>query len=503
MPSVKPRTVTSPVSDIELSEITSPKDEPPLPPQPAIETLQRYGVKTPPLPSIECPAPPPPPNEPKPPSPLTSPIGSSPDDLEAPTPEPSGDAVAAFSQSVMAADLRTPRQMMQLHQSSHQVQRAAPSGTPTPEHTQSSVSASDISDTDLPEASGAGTQSEEETTEGRTSKSSAGQDLENLEEQELESTRAALQAKLAATKLSDSDGEVNDSDSDDAYMKKFQEICHGATSGPDTTTTGVAADTTAGPSKEDSSMSPISSEAPSPVPPKKDEPVKVEDDHTAEKADYEMRDDDKDEGGGVGGGGGSSTSQSTALGFSSRTDSSRSHGTDVSRKESKKDEHGSTKHQHKSHHSSSSSKQSHHSSSNHHSSRHKSSSSKDHRRSSHDSSTNEHKHGHYSHHRDKDRKHSSSSSSKREHDTENKGLTKGEHRSARHHDGHGTSERHKETKREMEKKREQKLKSCEEKVNQTYKLKSDKYAAIDMFAPKPQKMPMTPLQRQISSGTGR
>ena len=36
----------------------------------------------------------------------------------------------------------------------------------------------------------------------------------------------------------------------------------------------------------------------------------------------------------------------------------------------------------------------------------------------------------------------------------------------------------------MEKKREQKLKNFEKKVNQTYKLKSDKYEAIDMFAPK-------------------
>ena len=53
----------------------------------------------------------------------------------------------------------------------------------------------------------------------------------------------------------------------------------------------------------------------------------------------------------------------------------------------------------------------------------------------------------------------------------------------------------------MEKKREQKLKTFEEKVNQTYKLKSDKYEAIDMFAPKQIKNPTFPSPK-TSSTTG-
>ena len=54
----------------------------------------------------------------------------------------------------------------------------------------------------------------------------------------------------------------------------------------------------------------------------------------------------------------------------------------------------------------------------------------------------------------------------------------------------------------MEKKREQKLKTFEEKVNQTYKLKSDKYEAIDMFAPKQIKNNPTFPSPKTSSTTG-
>ena len=69
----------------------------------------------------------------------------------------------------------------------------------------------------------------------------------------------------------------------------------------------------------------------------------------------------------------------------------------------------------------------------------------------------------------------------------------GDHRDR--HEKHTEKKIDKEAKKEMEKKREQKLKSFEEKVNQTYKLKSDKYEAIDMFAPKPLKMPSNSAQR--------
>ena len=51
----------------------------------------------------------------------------------------------------------------------------------------------------------------------------------------------------------------------------------------------------------------------------------------------------------------------------------------------------------------------------------------------------------------------------------------------------------------MEKKRELKLKTFEEKVNQTYKLKSDKYEAIDMFAPKQTKTPTVPNAKSSST----
>ena len=64
-------------------------------------------------------------------------------------------------------------------------------------------------------------------------------------------------------------------------------------------------------------------------------------------------------------------------------------------------------------------------------------------------------------------------------------------------DKHSDKKVDKDAKKEMEKKREQKLKNFEEKVNQTYKLKSDKYEDIDMFAPKQLKIPSNITQKPL------
>ena len=76
-------------------------------------------------------------------------------------------------------------------------------GNFTPGDTQSSVSASDISDTDLPEAS-EGTVSDDnaDNTSSKNLKSKIGaeDDLEALEKEKLD-----LQAKLAATKIGEED----------------------------------------------------------------------------------------------------------------------------------------------------------------------------------------------------------------------------------------------------------------------------------------------------------
>ena len=319
----------SPVSDTELAEIRSPKSpiqdlsvakedndhdvsgltpplpldipaqEPPLPP----ELSKRPDVTPPP--------PPPDQNSPyKPPSPLTSPIGSSPDDIEQQSEEP---AKTCSSLSVMASDLRTPRQMMQ-----SQFKRAVVSGssrTLGAGDTRSSVSASDISDTDLPEAT-VGTMSEDNIHEGIYKKTkNANVPEDDLEA--LEQAKAELQAKLAATNIrdddegdelvspmDDSDGEVHTDDSND-YMKRFREIASGGDLKPKTVDSSddtiTSKKVSENPPQEDSSMSPISSEGPTPEPPnieKEDsENNEVKDDHSIEKIRYSKKDghDDDDE----------------------------------------------------------------------------------------------------------------------------------------------------------------------------------------------------------------
>ena len=314
----------SPVSDTELAEISSPKNMP-VPALPSVKTenSRTDEVETPPLPAQEPPLPPefqqgqdeiaPPPPPPdidspaKPPSPLTSPIGSSPDDMEEPGQEPT---TACSSQSVMAPDLRTPRQMMQ-----SQYQRAAVTvgpGTFTPGDTQSSVSASDISDTDLPEASG-GTMSEDNDQESRSGRKSKDSVEPEDDLEALERAKAELQAKLAATKIGDedgaehdtamddSDGEVHTDDSND-YMKRFQEIARGGELQPkpsETDNTNISTQGQKYPTKDESSMSPISSEGPTPEPPKVDkenpEEPGTQDDHALEKMYYRKKDDDDDD----------------------------------------------------------------------------------------------------------------------------------------------------------------------------------------------------------------
>ena len=204
----------SPVSDTELADISPPKQSPetpadsefpsppppPLPPgddlmmPPLPPPLPTHMPRPPPLPENDTPGPGTPPPLPpprRPPSPLTSPIGSSSDDM-----------------AQVAPKMQAP----------------------------SSVSASDISETDLP----TGSQSES--------------DLEALEAERAKLRAQLEQAKIASDpeegQAESSEGEVHSSDSSEKRPK-------GATM--------------------ETGASPISSTDPSPVPPK-------EDDHEVEKA---------------------------------------------------------------------------------------------------------------------------------------------------------------------------------------------------------------------------
>lgn len=283
MPSEKSRTYdSSPPVPPNL-----PMDEPPLPPEIEIRT--------------EHTPPPPPPDSSfsKPASPLTSPIGSSPDDMEEPIREQSG---SYSSHSVMASDLRTPRQMQS------QYNRAAisdPGAAYNQVETQSSVSASDISDTDLPEASG--TMSEDNEIENASMARKESPHEDDLEA--LEKAKADLQAQLAATNIGDesavpmddSDGEVHTDDSND-YIKRFREIASGSKLQTKVNDNLSVSRQITGQTKAcDSSMSPISSEGPTPEPPKEKPEVEddtvVPDDHGVEKIKHRRKDssDDDDE----------------------------------------------------------------------------------------------------------------------------------------------------------------------------------------------------------------
>ena len=259
-----------------------PIDEPPLPPE-----MDTRAEHTPP---------PPPPDSSfsKPASPLTSPIGSSPDDMEEPIRETSGYS----SHSVMASDLRTPRQMQSQY---NRATISDPAVNYNQGETQSSVSASDISDTDLPEASGTMSEDIEHENAQISMKNHPDDDLEALEK-----AKADLQAQLAATTIDesnvpmeDSDGEVHTDDSSD-YMKRFREIASGSKLQAKTDDDRNSNRGTVDQMKThvESSMSPISSEGPTPEPPKeKLEETDVTDDHGSEKLKARRKDhsDDDDE----------------------------------------------------------------------------------------------------------------------------------------------------------------------------------------------------------------
>ena len=259
-----------------------PTDEPPLPPE-----METRAEHTPP---------PPPPDSSfsKPASPLTSPIGSSPDDMEEPIRETTGYS----SHSVMASDLRTPRQMQSQY---NRATISDPAVNYNQGETQSSVSASDISDTDLPEASGTMSEDNEHENAPISMKNHPEDDLEALEK-----AKADLQAQLAATTIDesnvpmeDSDGEVHTDDSSD-YMKRFREIASGSklqtkTDADRSSNRGTVEQTK---THVESSMSPISSEGPTPEPPKeKPDESDVTDDHGSEKLHPRRKDhsDDDDE----------------------------------------------------------------------------------------------------------------------------------------------------------------------------------------------------------------
>ena len=259
-----------------------PTDEPPLPPE-----METRAEHTPP---------PPPPDSSfsKPASPLTSPIGSSPDDME----EPIRETSAYSSHSVMASDLRTPRQMQSQY---NRATISDPAVSYNQVETQSSVSASDISDTDLPEASGTMSEDNELENAPISMKNHPEDDLEALEK-----AKADLQAQLAATTIhesnvpmEDSDGEVHTDDSSD-YMKRFREIASGSKLQTKTDDDGSSNRGTVDQTKThvESSMSPISSEGPTPEPPKeKPDESDVTDDHGSEKLHPRRKDhsDDDDE----------------------------------------------------------------------------------------------------------------------------------------------------------------------------------------------------------------
>eukprot|EP00095_Tigriopus_kingsejongensis_P001803 maker-scaffold10_size831480-snap-gene-0.16 protein:Tk01803 transcript:maker-scaffold10_size831480-snap-gene-0.16-mRNA-1 annotation:"PREDICTED: uncharacterized protein LOC100872180" len=187
---------TSPVSDTDFDNISPPKDSPetpsacslPSPPGDDCDSLPPLPPSLPPPPPPMLsgrPRPPPPPADIppiRPPSPLTSPIGSSSDDME------------------MASPART---------DSRASRRSRKAGTVS--------GPSDISDTDLPASNSDETDGEKDVSEA---------DLNALEK-----ARAELQAKLAAASIDDdteqSEGEIRsdeDSEGQKSYVEKFNDI---------------------------------------------------------------------------------------------------------------------------------------------------------------------------------------------------------------------------------------------------------------------------------------
>ncbi|TRY76553.1 hypothetical protein TCAL_02667, partial [Tigriopus californicus] len=197
----------SPVSDTDFDNVSPPKDSPITPsesslPSPPGEESQPLSLplppQAPPPPPPPAQQPPPPPETPplppgpvgRPPSPLTSPIGSSSDDMD------------------------------------HNEDTGTSPAPPNPPRGASSLSGpSDISDTDLP-ASNSNSEGEKDMSEA---------DLNALEK-----ARAELQAKLAAASIEedDSEGEIRTDDDSEAtnksYVEKFNEIMSSDASVPPT-----------------------------------------------------------------------------------------------------------------------------------------------------------------------------------------------------------------------------------------------------------------------------
>jgi len=406
----------------------------------------------------------------KPPSPMTSPIESSSDDAMA----------MELLQESSSAEQPSPVKST----SSRVMQVERPSAT---------SSVSDISDAELPAVGTTTATSDDNVTAAEAGASGLS---------DLEAERAKLRAQLEKAQISeaDSEGEIHSSDAEAAGSQVMK---------TDNTSDGSTND------KEKLGTSPISSENPSPMPPK-------EDDHQEEKSKdifRKPRSDEDDEGGaGQGGSGGagskdksnesstaaqggleesklkegqSSTSPETAdkgdtPGSKNRGSDGDKSGSSSSHRSGDKKHSSSSKHRHSSHGSSS----------HHH--RHSSSSS-----SSHSSSSK-------SHH--KDRRHSSSSSSsksssKHSHDKKHGSSSGSHHRRSESSSTPNSSSDSEKTKKDrrssdsgnsahkkpdnapssIEKKEKDKRRSekLEEKVNKAFTLKSDKFKSFDMFAPKP------------------
>ncbi len=448
----------SPVSDTELADVSPPKESP--------KTPSDSGLPSPPLPplppqppppgessqsdnSIELPPLPPPPPEqeqqpaaPRPPSPLTSPIGSSPDDMEVDQPAASGRKSAAKSTS----------------------------------------GPSDISDTDLPAS-----QSESEDA-------GSGKDLDDLEKK-----RAALAKQLEKTKIEgeESEGEIrSDDDIDDAsadYMKKFQAIIDGKEEiRPSKSEAKRQEDTS--PLSDSISPLAISKHSTSEEDEEGEEGKKKRKggDSSCKPDSKAKRDDDSDDSKGDDGQGGAGPSGGRSR---DAPRSSGDKGSSKSPKESDRKE-GSSSSSGKRRDSSSSGNSKHKSHHRHHH--------KDDRRSSSSSSKRDH-HGHHRRSSTSSRRDSESSSSKHRRDSESRSDKHDKKKDSEHRDRDKKDDKKSNShdKKHKQEKDRLKMESLEKKIREKGAMKSSSgaFKEVDMFAPKPPKPKvMPPGNRTPGSG---
>ncbi len=487
----------SPVSDTELADVSPPQQSPatpsdsglpsppqmamqpclpPLPPQPPPPSDQEQQLEEfqepplPPLPSTlpppplpppageEHPPPPPPPPARPPPSPLTSPIGSSSDDMEV------GETEVAATAS---KDLRRPTS----------------SG-------KSLSGPSDISDTDLP----AGSQS---SSEENNSNPGDEADLE-----ELERARAALQEKLAKASLEESsEGEIRseEDDDNDQYVKKFSETLQQGSSEAARYKPSTSDDL----SPVSDSLSPETAMTKTSPEEQKAATSSDEDDRRGSEEDMSNKkkkrkdsdDDNDDDGKGKGSGRGGGTSEGAPPHppqgqESPRTDEGGNY--EGNSKSSASD--------HRSAREGSSSKQS---------DKYRKDSHREDSSSSSSSSSNRHRRGHRhgdkrssTHHSSKCHRTERRSSSQKDQLEESKELKREKETSAEAPTAKKRTEKEKEKQR-FEKDK-QKLQKIEQVIRKKSNIKSDSFKDFDMFAPKPPK-PKQPLSvsssRQLSSGS--